>query len=94
MNNNEALAYIDRLWNKYGALYSDEKNAEHEEEAELMQKYFMSLGAAKEALEKMDKLTGAMEEIAKERDKSYEGEAIGHGWGMQSALEILERAME
>ena len=94
MNNNEALAYIDRLWNKYGALYSYEKNAGHDEEAELMQKYFMSLGAAKEALEKMDKLDKAKEQIAQERDKSYEGEAIGHGWGMQSALEILERAME
>ena len=94
MNNSEALAYIDRLWNKYGALYSDEKNAEHEEEAELMQKYFEALGVAKEAIKKIDKITGAMEEIAKERDKSYEGGAIGNGWGMQSALEILERTME
>ena len=54
MNNQEALAYIDRLWNNYGALYSDEKNAEHEEEAELMQKYFMSLGAAKEAIKALE----------------------------------------
>ena len=66
MNNSEALAYIDRLWNKYGALYSDEKNAEHEEEAELMQKYFEALGVAKEAIKKIDKLTGAMEERAME----------------------------
>ena len=66
MTNQEALAYIDRLWNKYGALYSDEKNAGHEEEAELMQKYFMSLGVAKEAIKKIDKLTGAMEERAME----------------------------
>lgn len=94
MNNNEALAYIDRLWLKYGGLYANEKTAGNSEEAALMQKYFEALGVAKEAIKKIDKITGAMEEIAKERDKSYEGEVFGHGWGMQSALEILERAME
>ena len=86
-----ALAYIDRLWNKYGALYAAEKDPA---EAELIQKYFRALSIAKDALEKMDKLNEAKEQIAQERDKSYECEAIGHGWGMQSALEILERVME
>ena len=91
MNNSEALSYIDRLWNKYGALYSAEKDTV---EAALMQKYFEALGAPKDALEKMDKVTEAMGQIQAERDKSYACEAIGHGWGLQSALEILERAME
>ena len=33
----------------------------------------------------------AMDEIKTERDKSYECEALGHGWGLQSALEILQK---
>ena len=36
----------------------------------------------------------AIAEIEAERDKSYEGEAVCHGWGMQSALEILRRHLE
>ena len=57
-------------------------------------KYREALDTAVEAMDKLEKVKAAMEQIAQERDKSYEGEAIGHGWGMQSALEILERAME
>ncbi len=33
----------------------------------------------------------AIEEIKAERDKSYACEAIGHGWGLQSALEIIQK---
>ena len=47
-----------------------------------------------EAIQLSQRITEAKEQIAQERDKSYEGEVFGHGWGMQSALEILERAME
>ena len=56
--------------------------------------YREALDTAVEAMDKLEKVKAAMEEIAKERDKSYACEAIGHGWGMQSALEILERVME
>jgi len=41
-----------------------------------------------------EKIEAAIAEIKKERDKSYECEAIGHGWGMQSALEILRRHLD
>lgn len=53
-----------------------------------------ALNTALEAMDKLEKVKAAMEEIAKERDKSYACEALGHGWGLQSALEILERVME
>ena len=36
-------------------------------------------------------LEAAIEEIKTERDKSYACEAIGHGWGLQSALEIIQK---
>ena len=40
----------------------------------------------------LEKVKDAFEDIRKERDKCYEDEyTIGHGWGMQSAIEILER---
>ena len=61
MNNQEALAYIDRLWNKYGALYSDEKNAEHEEEAELMQKYFDGEPFTEEEIKNLKALLNEMD---------------------------------
>jgi hypothetical protein len=47
-----------------------------------------------EAIQLSQRIVEAKEQIAQERDKSYASEAHGHGWGMQSALEILERAME
>lgn len=94
MTNQEALAYIDRLRDKYGALYCRQKDEGDHEEAQLSEKYILALVVAKDAITKLNKLDEAMEQIRTERDKSYECEAIGHGWGMQSALEILERAME
>ena len=40
----------------------------------------------------LEKINDAFEEIRVERDKCYADEyTIGHGWGMQSAIEILER---
>ena len=36
-------------------------------------------------------LEAAIEEIKTERDKSYACEAVGHGWGLQSALEIIQK---
>jgi hypothetical protein len=51
MNNSEALAYIDRLWNKYGALYAAENDPE---EAELMQKCFRALSIAKDAIKALE----------------------------------------
>ena len=70
MNNQEALAYIDRLWNNYGVLYSDKKNAGHEEEAELMQKYFMSLGAAKKAIKALE-LSSELEKNSQKLEKDF-----------------------
>lgn len=37
------------------------------------------------------KIAEAIEEILLERDKSLHCEAIAHGWGLQSAYEILEK---
>ena len=54
MNNSEALAYIDRLWLKYGGLYANEKTAGNSEEAALMQKYFEALGVAKDAIKALE----------------------------------------
>ena len=42
----------------------------------------------------LDKVKTALEELRKERDKSYECEATFHGWGMQSAIEIFERHLK
>ena len=40
----------------------------------------------------LEKITDAFEEIRVERDKCYEDEyTIDYGWGMQSAIEIMER---
>ena len=40
----------------------------------------------------LEKINDAFEEIRVERDKCYADEyTIGHGWGMQSAIEIMER---
>lgn len=94
MTNQEALAYIDRLRDKYGALYCRQKDEGDHEEAGLSERYILALIVAKDAITKLDKLDEAMEQIRTERDKSYEGGAISHGWGMQSALEMLERTME
>ena len=40
----------------------------------------------------LEKIEDALEELRKERDKSYADEYTHfHGWGIQSAIEILER---
>ncbi len=87
MNNNEAKQTIleaESCFCKHGAYKDCHSGC----------KYREALDTAVEAMDKLEKVKAAMEEIAKERDKSYACEALGHGWGLQSALEILERVME
>ena len=40
----------------------------------------------------LEKLNETLEELRKERDKDYQSEYTHfHGWGIQSAIEIVER---
>lgn len=40
----------------------------------------------------LEKVKDGLEEVRKERDKCYEDEyTMFNGWGMQSAIEIMER---
>ena len=40
----------------------------------------------------LEKVNDALEELRKERDKDYQSEYTHfHGWGIQSAIEIIER---
>lgn len=61
-----------------------------------------TMGEQKEALklavdtmrkyqEQKKDLEAAIEEIKTERDKSYAVDDRGHGWGLQSAFEILQK---